>query len=266
MILSSEHPSAWAWLIAALGLAAYTLPAIQTQLQLRQVRWCLISAWVLHGILAMASLSSGRFGFGPALSLMAWLVLSVYGIESKLYPHLQNRRVLAVLGGVAMALGLWFPGNALPAGAAWLPLHGALGMAAYGMLAAATVHAWLMQRSERQIRLAQGADTGLPLLTLERLMMSFVWMAFILLSLTLLAGALFTESVHGTGAAWKWNHKTVFSLLAWLILAVLLVGRRLRGWRGQLAARWVYVGAICLLLAYVGSRFVTEMLLQRTAS
>jgi ABC-type uncharacterized transport system permease subunit len=66
-----------------------------------------------------------------------------------------------------------------------------------------------------------------------------------------------------TATQWRWDHKTVFSLLGWAVFAALLVGRRLQGWRGRRATRWLYVGAALLLLSYVGSRFVLEVLLGR---
>ena len=98
----------------------------------------------------------------------------------------------------------------------------------------------------------------MPLLQLERLTFRFVEAGFAVLTATLLIGAL--SSVH-----WVWDHKTVFSLLAWIVFAALLAGRWLRGWRGRRAAGWLYAGAALLLLAYVGSRFVLEVLLGRAA-
>ena len=67
-----------------------------------------------------------------------------------------------------------------------------------------------------------------------------------------------------TSTDWRWDHKTVLSLLGWGIFALLLVGRHGRGWRGRQATRWLYAGALVLLLAYVGSRFVLEVLLSRS--
>jgi ABC-type uncharacterized transport system permease subunit len=82
----------------------------------------------------------------------------------------------------------------------------------------------------------------------------------------LLAGWLFSEQLYGLqGAGWKWNHKTVFSVLSWLVFAVLLVGRARFGWRGRTAVRVLYVGSGLLLLAYVGSRFVLEVIIGRPA-
>jgi len=129
------------------------------------------------------------------------------------------------------------------------------------------VHAWMMGRTEHEIRLAQEADSGLPLLTLERLTFRFVSAGFVLLSATLVAGALFGESLYGQGNGhWRWDHKTIFALLSWLTFAVLLFGRNQWGWRGRKAVRVLYMGAGLLLLSYAGSRFVLEVLLERAGS
>jgi ABC-type uncharacterized transport system permease subunit len=124
------------------------------------------------------------------------------------------------------------------------------------------VHAWLMMRAERHMRQATEPQAGLPLLTLERLTFRFVTAGFVLLSATLLAGIVFGEQVWGQ--RWRWDHKTVFSVLAWAAFALLLLGRARFGWRGRTAVRMLYVGSLLLLLAYVGSRFVLEVVLGRT--
>ena len=100
---------------------------------------------------------------------------------------------------------------------------------------------------------------GMPLLQLERLTFRFVEAGFVVLSAALLLGVATTET-------WHWDHKTVFSLLGWAVFAALLLGRKLRGWRGRRATRWLYAGAALLLLAYAGSRFVMEFVLGRTGS
>ena len=85
-----------------------------------------------------------------------------------------------------------------------------------------------------------------------------------LLSATLLAGLVFGEAAGGPG--WRWDHKTTFSVLAWLAFAALLLGRARFGWRGRKAVRVLYIGSLLLLLAYVGSRFVLEVVLHRGAA
>ena len=47
------------------------------------------------------------------------------------------------------------------------------------------------------------------------------------------------------------------------MFAVLLLGRARFGWRGRKAVRVLYTGSLLLLLAYVGSRFVLEVVLGR---
>ena len=173
-----------------------------------------------------------------------------------------QRWALCGLGAVAVLLALAFPGTAMHAqNSPWLPLHLALGVASYGLFAAALVHAWLMTRAEKQMRLAADPQSGMPLLTLERLTFRFVNAGFVLLTATLAAGLLFGETLYGR--AWRWDHKAVFSVLSWLTFLVLLLGRARFGWRGRTALRWLYIGSALLLLAYVGSRFVLEVVLHR---
>jgi ABC-type uncharacterized transport system permease subunit len=132
------------------------------------------------------------------------------------------------------------------------------------MFGAAVVHGWMMTRAERDIRQAQDASSGVPLLTLERLTFRFVLAGFVLLTATLVAGVLFGDALYGQGQGhWRWDHKTIFALLSWLTFAVLLVGRSQWGWRGRRAVRVLYIGAGLLLLSYAGSRFVMEVLLRR---
>ena len=237
----------------------------------RLLLWC---AWGLHGLAMLWSLFGlspidvPRFGFAPALSVTAWLGLTVYAVESYMYPKLKAVWVFAAIGAAAVILAMLFPGQALHSAASkWLPVHWALGLASYGLFAAAVAHAWLMMRAESQMRLSPSTlsttSSGLPLLTLERLTFRFVNAGFVLLTATLLAGWLFSESLYGAGKVWKWDHKTIFSVLSWLAFAVLIVGRAQFGWRGCTAVRVLYIGSGLLLLAYVGSRFVLEMVLRR---
>lgn len=267
MILASPSP-----LGVALGFAAAAAygatAATAARLGRQPTQLALGVAWLLHLLVLAWGLvgPTPRFGFAPALSVTAWLVLTVYALESRLYPELQVRRVLAALGALAVLLALLFPGSALHVAASpWLPLHLALGIASYGLFGVAVVHAWLMTRAEKQIRLAADAQSGVPLLTLERLTFRFVTAGFVLLSATLLAGLLFAETLYGAGRPVKWDHKTVFSVLAWIAFAVLLIGRARFGWRGRTARRVLYAGASLLLLAYVGSRFVLEVVLGRVS-
>jgi ABC-type uncharacterized transport system permease subunit len=121
-----------------------------------------------------------------------------------------------------------------------------------------------MMRTEHAMRAGADANAGLPLLTLERLTFRFAAAGFVLLSATLLAGLVFSDELYGRPV--RFDHKTVFSVLAWIVFAWLLLGRARFGWRGRKAVRVLYTGSILLLLAYAGSRFVLEVILKRPAS
>src|SRR5450830_513744 len=171
MILASASPLS---LTLALGAAvAYGVSAFgAARLGTGVARAAVRLGWLLHGAVLAWSLfgAAPRFGFAPALSVTAWLVAAVYAVESRVYPLLQTRWALSVLGAAAVLLAAFFPGNLLQANASvWLPLHWALGIASYGLFGVAVVHAWFMTRAEDRIRLAADPDSGLPLLTMERL-------------------------------------------------------------------------------------------------
>jgi ABC-type uncharacterized transport system permease subunit len=109
--------------------------------------------------------------------------------------------------------------------------------------------------------LSSWLDTLPPLLTLEKLLFRLIGAGFVLLTLTLVSGILFSEQL--VDRALSLDHKTVFAILSWLMFGALLTARRVSGWRGRAALRWVLASFAALLLAYVGSRFVFEVLLHR---
>jgi ABC-type uncharacterized transport system permease subunit len=250
------------------AIAAYAMAVLLQDRFASALRAALLVGWVAHAIaiaVDIAGLGSdvvvARFGFAPALSMTLWLVLAVYVVESRFVPLPGARRTLALLGIAVVVLAWLFPGELRPQVASrWAPLHWVLGIASYGLFGAAVLHAAMLSRAERQMRATAvavaGASKGMPLLRLERLTFRFVGAGFVVLSAALLLGAWFANP-------WRWDHKTVFSMLGWVVFAGLLGGRRAFGWRGPAATRWVYAGAALLLLAYVGSRFVLEVLLHR---
>ncbi len=267
MILASAP--IWTLPFTALAALIYALPALVPRrlgdVHARRLLWL---AWGLHAVsLLVLLMGPVRFGFAPALSVTAWLVVTAYMIETQFFPKLKARWAVGSLGAFTVVLAWIFPGTPITSQAsAWLPLHFALGLSAYGMFAAAVVHAWMMTRTEQDIRMAHEGSNGLPLLTLERLTFRFVWAGFVLLSATLVAGALFGEALYGqSDTEWRWDHKRVFAVLSWVTFATLLVGRSQWGWRGRRAVRVLYIGAGLLLLSYAGSRFVLEILLGRAA-
>ena len=233
-----------------------------------------LHSWVLYAeLIAPEEL---RFGFGQALSVMLWMGVLLYWVES-LFFNLDGMQPLVLpLAALAAPLPSVFPGIATSAHLAAFEfrLHLILGMLAYSVFTIAMLHAVLMAIVERRLhrvhlQAGRGSSRPLngplsslpPLLTLERLLFRLIAAAFILLTLTLASGALFSETLFGR--AIRFDHKTLFALLSWFTFAVLLAGRTLRGWRGRTALRWTLSGFALLMLAYVGSRFVLEVVLNR---
>lgn len=234
-------------------------------------RTVLLFALVLHGLTVAAELfpagsASMRFGFSVALSMMTWLAVALYWIES-FYARMEGLQMLGLpLAAVCGLLPWLIPGqHEIPnADLPFFRMHFLMAMFAYSLFTLAALHAILMAATEQ--RLHRGRLTPLfaglpPLLTMEALLFRLIHIAFALLTLTLLSGALFSEQIFGKPL--PFNHKTVFAVISWLIFGALLVGRHRYGWRGRMALHWTLTGFGVLLLAYVGSRFVLEVVLGR---
>ena len=134
---------------------------------------------------------------------------------------------------------------------------------AYSLLSLATLQALALQRLENNLKHRDEHSWMQklpPLQTLEALLFQTVAAGWLLLTLSLVSGALFIDDLFAQHLA----HKTLFSLLSWLLFGVLLLGRQYYGWRGRTALHWILVAFFSLLLAYFGSKFVFEVLLQRS--
>ncbi len=232
-------------------------------------RLILLAAIVIHGAALQQALFPGtemRFGFGVALSLMVWLAICFYWVET-LYTRLDGLHAVAMpAGAVATLVPLLFPGEHVLANAASpaFRAHFIIAMLAYSLFTLAALHAMLMSVASRELHNARfnRVLAGLPpLLTMESLLFRLISIAFVLLTLTLVSGVLFSESLFGK--AFRVDHKTVFAFISWLLFGALLFGRRVWGWRGRVALRWTLAGFVALMLAYVGSRFVVEVVLGR---
>jgi len=275
------HPPLWHLLAAALYAALavrswrsrHGLPTLSQAPAGMQsgARALLFVALALHGVTLSQELfgvDGMRFGFSLALSLTLWLALVLYLIES-FYARMEGLQMLGLpLAAVCVLLPAIFPGQHLLFNVDSLAFraHFLIAMLAYSLFTLAALHALLMAVAEK--RLHRGRMSPLmaslpPLMTMEALLFRLIHVAFLLLTLTVISGVFFSESLFGKPL--PFDHKTLFAIIAWFIFAALLLGRHLRGWRGRLALRWTLAGFIALLLAYVGSRFVIEVILGRAA-
>jgi ABC-type uncharacterized transport system permease subunit len=96
---------------------------------------------------------------------------------------------------------------------------------------------------------------------MEALLFRIITAGFVLLTLSILSGVMFSEELFHKPL--QFSHKSLFALLSWGIYAALLGGRQIYGWRGRTAILWTLAGFAMLLLAYLGSKFVLEIILQR---
>ncbi|OHX19967.1 cytochrome C assembly family protein [Chromobacterium sphagni] len=218
-------------------------------------------------VVAPLSVSGGlSLGVGHALGVMVWIMLLIYWTCSFFYRVEGLQLFMMPLAMAALAFAIAFPGRHMvndlsnPA----FVLHILVSMLAYSLFAIGALIAVLMLLLERSLhhkRASLLAKQLPPLLTLEKMMFQVIAVGFLLLTVALVTGVVFSEEVFGKAAAL--THKTVFSVLSWLLFAALLLGRRLQGWRGRVAIRWTLAGFLSLMLAYVGSKVVLELILQR---
>ena len=233
------------------------------------LRTVLLVALFSHGAALGYSLFGGEglnIGFSHAISLIIWLVMGAYfliGFDNQLLPL--AARYLAPIAVAAALLPTVLPAERIVhyAGFAF-KLHFVVAILAYALFTVAALHALLMLFLEKRLheglmpRELQGMP---PLLRIERLLFQLLGVAFLLLTATLVSGVLFSETLFGK--AFQLTYKTVFAVFSWLIFGGLLFGQWKFGWRGKLAVRWTLIGFALLLLSYVGSKFVLEIVLRR---
>jgi len=183
------------------------------------------------------------------------------------------RALVLPVAALFAPLPVMFPG-ALIGDIAARPLfipHMLVGILTYAVLLLAAVHALVLAFAEQRLHRNSSSrvigaaliDRLPPLLTMERLLFRLLLAGFVLLTLTAVSGLFFSEAIFGR--SWRLDHKTVFTLLAWVVFGVLLIGRWFWGWRGRTATRLTLIGFVVMLLGYVGSRFVLEVILTRFA-
>jgi len=207
-----------------------------------------------------------RFSFSFALSLMLWLAVLIYWLESFRSRMEGLQTMVLPLAAACTTLPVLFPQvHVLAYAEAWgFKLHFIAAMLAYSLFTLSALHAVFMSVIERKLHLGalnkQLASLP-PILAMEALLFQMIAIAFSLLTIALGSGVLFSEKIFGKALAL--DHKTLFAFASWGIFAALLIGRRIYGWRGRIALRWTLAGFLLLFLAYIGSRFVSEVLLGR---
>ncbi len=226
-----------------------------------------LGALLVHGYLVLATtvVDDGlHLGLFNAASLVAWAVALLLAVAALRMP-VENLgiAIFPVAGLLALASAVAPSGGAvISSSSRGLELHILSSVLAYSLLTIAAFQAVLLALQDRQLHNRQpgGVIRALPpLQTMERLLFRMIAVGFVLLSLSLLSGLVFLEDLF----AQHLLHKTVLSIAAWGVFGTLLWGRWRLGWRGRVAIRWTLAGFAVLMLAYFGSKFVLELVLQR---
>jgi len=222
------------------------------------------------------------FGFAQALSMMAWVGIALYWIEGWFFTLHGMLPLVLAMATLFSFLPYVFDGAIISTKAVHSPgfrLHFITANMAYGIMFLAALQAILMTWQDKNLRsnksldqiswlqlLVVGKRSRLldqlpPLLTMERVLFNIIGIGFCLLTITVFSGAFFSQSLFGR--VLTLDHKTIFALISWSMFGGLLYSHWRVGLRGAQASKWVLGSFAVLLLAYVGSRFVLEVILQK---
>jgi ABC-type uncharacterized transport system permease subunit len=255
-----------AWRASRPALAAGPAPRIDTRLEIVVVPVAL----VLHGMLLYRRVvvpDGLDLGVANAVSMLVWLTVLIYWLASLAFQGLAGILGLAAPAALlAVVLQAIIPTRHVVTygGDPLFTLHFAIAMLGYSLFIVATVHALVMLAEEKWLHrgvLPPFLRSLPPLLEMEALLFRILLAAFVMLTLTVVSGVFFSEQLFGKPLTF--SHKIVFAILSWLIFGALLAGRYFRGWRGRTAVHWTLAGSTALLLAYVGSKVVLELILKR---
>lgn len=229
-------------------------------------------------LLGLAALIAQCLGLTPQLLTDAGLVLDFFNAANLIAAAVIALTLLACLRiPVENLLLFLFPLGMLTAALSVLVPHGTLepineqpgilahillSVLAYGLLTIAVFQALLLLVQDH--RLKHKHPAGLirnfpPLQTMESLLFGIIHAGFVALLAVILTGFVFMDDMFAQHLV----HKTFFTLLSTAVFGVLLWGRHRWGWRGRRALHWTLVGFAVLILAYFGSKFVLEVLLNR---
>ncbi len=259
-----------------MGLAAATAYVAGTVVQVRSftqnvpvnVRRLLsftLPALLLHGITTFWVINAAdglHLGLFAAASLVGWVIAGFTLIASIRLPVHNLLIVVLPVAALSVLAAIFLDSTFTPIRDASPALfwHIALSITAYAILFMGACQAVLVAVLVRQLR-SKHSFSFLrllpPLETMESLLFTLLWSGIGALSLAIASGFIFLENMFAQHVV----HHTVLSIASWLGYAVLLVGHHVLGWRGTTAVRWVLIAFALLLLAYFGSKFVLEILL-----
>ena len=222
-------------------------------------------AVVLHSadiVLAAYNYGSLSSSFFDALSLTA-LIVVVATMISQYSQHVMTLLLPVYLFAASAVLAAALLGHhaAIEANSSGMLLHIVSSIAGYSIVFVAALHALQLYAAEKNLRAGitrPWLQSLPPLQTLESHLFHLIALGWLVISIAIASGALYVENLLDQ----QLLHKTVFSIVSWLLLSALLAGRSLYGWRGRTAVRWTLGAFVALLLGYLGSKFMLDIVLQ----
>lgn len=225
------------------------------------------AALLAHGLMVFNALFNPeglQLGVITLASLFAWVVVAL-GTASCLFrriePLLAPSYPLALL---TVVIALLYADSTPPTTglSKGMLFHIVSSLMAYSVMTLAFSQAVLLWIQNYQLKHRHIHDILKllpPLQTMEETLYDLVFSGFALLSIAILTGFIFVDDIFAQHLA----HKTALTVLAWFVLATLILGRFAWGWRGMIAVRWTLAGFTLLLLGYFGSKVVLELILHR---
>ncbi|AHE97358.1 cytochrome C assembly family protein [Thioalkalivibrio paradoxus] len=199
---------------------------------------------------------------GNALSASLWLVAALLWVASLRHPLAIMGVIVLPLTALALLGALTCSGGTRVAATPFVEIHIMLAALGWAFLALSTVQAAVMTAQHHALH--EHHTGGFvrylpPLYSMELWLFRMIFVGWVFLSLSLASGLIFLEDLFAQHLV----HKSVLSILAWIMFSVLLFGRWRFGWRGSRALAWTTGGFVSLVLAYFGSKLVLEVILQR---
>ncbi|MFT7403161.1 inner membrane protein YpjD [Zhongshania sp.] len=219
----------------------------------------------IAAITAIHTVDGMDLGVIQVLSLVTWLICLII-LSASLHRPLHNLLVpLYPLAALSLLAEVVIPERQQllqhqPIG---VLCHILLSILAYSVLTIAATQAILLASQDRMLRKhhLKGLPSILPpLQTMEVMLFELIWAGFFLLTLAIITGGIYVDDM----LAQHLIHKTVFSILSWVLLAILLCGRAFIGWRGKVAIRWTLWAFACLLLGYLGTKIALSVIIHAT--
>jgi ABC-type uncharacterized transport system permease subunit len=210
---------------------------------------------LFSGIFNETGINLGIFNIA---SLVGWLVMTLAVFIMFIKPIANLIIVLVPVSGTMLAMSLFLGDKNFIPRTGEMALHIGISLVAYSLLAIAALQALYLWIARRRLKSHRAILTFFPPLPeMEKTLFEITSIAFILLSIGLSVGAMHIENVVEQHLA----HKIFFSILAWIIFAVLLVGRYLKNWQGERAIGYVISGFTLLAIGFFGSKFVLELII-----